>query len=45
MLNGPQVRDFILKKGYSGTEAATYSWENITEGLADTGKGVNCAVR
>lgn len=38
-LNGNQVRDFILKKGYSATEAAAYSWGNITEGIANTGKG------
>lgn len=37
-LNGPQVRDFILKHGYSATEAAAYSWGNITQGIANTGK-------
>lgn len=38
-LNGGQVRDYILKQGYSATEAAAYSWGNITEGIANTGKG------
>lgn len=38
-LNGKQVRDLILKQGYSATEAAAYSWGNITEGIANTGKG------
>eukprot|EP00980_Cylindrotheca_fusiformis_P030310 scaffold24649_cov2193-Cylindrotheca_fusiformis.AAC.14 len=37
-LNGPQVRDLILKHGYSATEAAAYSWGNITQGVANTGK-------
>ena len=37
-LNGPQVRDLILKQGYSATEAAAYSWGNITQGIANTGK-------
>jgi hypothetical protein len=39
-LNGPQVRDFILKQGYSTTEAAAFSWGNITEEIVNTGKGV-----
>lgn len=38
-LNGQQVRDLILKQGYSATEAAAYSWGNITEGIANCGKG------
>lgn len=38
-LNGKQIRDVILKQGYSATEAAAYSWGNITEGIANTGKG------
>ena len=39
-LNGAQVRDYILKQGYSATEAAAYSWGNFTEAIANTGKGV-----
>ena len=39
-LNGAQVRDFILKKGYSTTEAASYFLGNITEAISNTGKGV-----
>lgn len=38
-LNGKEVRDFILKQGYSASEAATFSWGNITQGVANTGKG------
>ena len=38
-LNGGQVRDYILKQGYSATEAAAYSWGNFTEAIANTGKG------
>jgi hypothetical protein len=38
-LNGQQVRDLILKQGYSTTKSAAYSWGNITEGIANTGKG------
>ena len=38
-LNGPEVRNLILKQGYSATEAAAYSWGNITQGIANTGKG------
>ena len=37
-LNGQQVRDYILKQGYSATEAAAYSWGNFTEAIANTGK-------
>ena len=40
ILNGAQVRDFILEKGYSATEAAAFSLGNLTEGIANTGKGV-----
>ena len=39
-MNGKQVRDLILKNGYSATEAAAYSWGNMTQGIANTGKGV-----
>lgn len=38
-LNGPQVRDLILQQGYSATEATAYAWGNITQGIANTGKG------
>ena len=38
-LNGAQVRDGILKKGYEATESAAYFWGNTTEALANTGKG------
>lgn len=38
-LNGPQVRDAILKKGYEVTESAAFFWGNTTEALANTGKG------
>jgi hypothetical protein len=38
-LNGPQVRDAILKKGYEATESAAFFWGNTTEALANTGKG------
>ena len=37
-LNGPQVRDGILKKGYEATESAAYFWGNATQALANTGK-------
>lgn len=39
-LNGPQVRDAIIKKGYEATESAAFAWGNATQALADTGKGV-----
>lgn len=38
-LNGPQVRDYILKQGYSATEGAAYAWGNFTQAIANTGKG------
>ena len=38
-LNGPQVRDAILKKGYEATESAAFFWGNTTQALANTGKG------
>ena len=38
-LNGQQFRDLVLKQGYSATKAAAYFWGNITEGIANTGKG------
>ena len=38
-LNGAQVRNGILKKGYEATESAAYFWGNTTEALANTGKG------
>ena len=47
-LNGNQVRDVILQQGYSATEAAAYSWGNITQGLANTGKSaltIECGSR
>ena len=37
-LNGPQVRDAILKKGYEATEAGAFFWGNTIEALANTGK-------
>lgn len=39
-LNGNQIRGMILRQGYSATEAAAYSWGNITQGIVNTGKGV-----
>ena len=38
-LNGPQVRDTILKKGYEAAESTAFFWGNTTQALADTGKG------
>ena len=38
-LNGPQVRDAILKNGYEATESAAFFLGNTTEALANTGKG------
>ena len=38
-LNGAQVRNGILKKGYEATESAAYFWGSTTEALANTGKG------
>ena len=32
-LNGDQVREYILKQGYSATEGAAYAWGNITEAI------------
>ena len=37
-LNGPQVRDAILKKGYEATEAGAFFCGNTIEALANTGK-------
>lgn len=39
-LNGPQVRDYILKQGYTFLEATAYSLGNFTEAIANTGKGI-----
>lgn len=38
-LNGNQMRDFLLKQGYSATEATAYAYGNVTEALPNTGKG------
>ena len=38
-LNGPQVRDVILKKGYETTESAAFLWGNTTQALVHTRKG------
>lgn len=37
-LNGTEVRDFILKQGYSETEATAEFWRNGIKGIANTGK-------
>jgi len=37
-LNGNEVRDFILKQGYSSTEAAAFALGNWTKGIAETSK-------
>ena len=39
-LNGPGVRDAILKHGKSTTEAAAYFWGNVTKSVQDSTKGV-----
>ena len=39
-LNGPQVRDAILKKGYEATEGAAFFWGNATQALGNTSKSV-----
>ena len=39
MLNGPSVRDTILSQGKTSTEAATFFWANITQGVMDSSKG------
>ena len=38
-LNGPGVRDTILKQGKTSTESDAYFWGNITKGVQETGKG------
>ena len=37
-LNGPGVRDAILKQGTIITESAAYFWGNIIEGVQDSTK-------
>jgi hypothetical protein len=47
-LNGPQVRDVILKKGFEATEAAVFFWGNTTRAVSNTEKGaltVQCRSR
>ena len=39
-LNGVQVRDAIIKKGYEATDVAAVFWGNASEALANTGKGI-----
>jgi len=39
-LNGPGVRDAILKQGKTATESTAYFWANITKGVQDSSKGV-----
>ena len=38
-LNGPGVRDTILKQGKTSTESDAYFWGNITKGVQDSTKG------
>ena len=38
-LNGPGVRDAILKQGKTATEGAAYFWGNVTKGVQDSTKG------
>lgn len=38
-LNGPGVRDAILKHGQTATEGTAYFWGNITKGVQDSTKG------
>lgn len=38
-LNGPGVRDEILKQGKTATEGAAYFLENITKGVQESTKG------
>ena len=39
LLNGAQVRDYILNQDYDVTESSAYAWVNITEEIVKTGKG------
>lgn len=39
-LNGPGVRDAILKQGKTATESTAYFWGNLTKGVQDSSKGV-----
>ena len=38
-LDGPGVRDTILKYGKSATEGAVYFWGNLTKNIQDSTKG------
>lgn len=38
-LNGPGVRDAILKHGKTATESTAFFWGNITQGVQDSTKG------
>ena len=38
-LNGPGVRDAILKQGKESTEKMAYSWGNLTKSIQDLSKG------
>ena len=38
-LNGPGVRDTILKQGKQATEATAFFWGNVTKGVQDSTKG------
>lgn len=38
ILNGPGVRDAILKQGKTATEATAFYWGNLTKSIQDTGK-------
>lgn len=39
MLNGESIRDKILEKGFSVTEATAYFFGNLTKGVQETTKG------
>ena len=38
-LNGPAVRDAILKQGKTITEETAFFWSNLTQGIQDCTKG------
>ena len=38
-LNGPGIRDTILKYGKEATESTAFFWGNITKGVQDSTKG------